>query len=112
VPGKSLGEFLRASGALTPVKAVTTLRAILDAVGHAHAQGIIHRDLKPSNILLDDNGTPRVMDFGIAARAGEADPALREYSGTPAYMAPNTSNGAKSALAAMFLPPAWFSTKC
>ena len=88
VPGKSLGEFLRASGALTPVKAITTLRAILEAVGHAHAQGIIHRDLKPSNILLDDNGTPRVMDFGIAARAGEADPALREYSGTPAYMAP------------------------
>ncbi|PKO33584.1 MAG: serine/threonine protein kinase [Betaproteobacteria bacterium HGW-Betaproteobacteria-7] len=88
VPGKSLGEFLRGSGALTPVKAITTLRAILEAVGQAHAQGIIHRDLKPSNILLDDNGTPRVMDFGIAARAGEADPALREYSGTPAYMAP------------------------
>jgi serine/threonine protein kinase len=88
VPGKNLAEFLRGSGALTPVKAVTTLRAILDALGHAHAQSIIHRDLKPSNILLDDNGTPRVMDFGIAARAGESDPALREYSGTPAYMAP------------------------
>lgn len=88
VPGKSLAEFLRDSGALSPVKAVTLLRAILDAVAHAHAQGIIHRDLKPSNILLDDNGTPRVMDFGIAARVGEQDAALREYSGTPAYMAP------------------------
>ncbi|KAB2924716.1 MAG: HDOD domain-containing protein [Dechloromonas sp.] len=88
VPGKNLAEFLRGSGALTPVKAVTTLRAILDALAHAHAQGIIHRDLKPSNILLDDNGTPRVMDFGIAARIGEQDASLQEYSGTPAYMAP------------------------
>ncbi len=88
VPGKSLAEFLRSSGALSPVKAVTLLRAILDAVAHAHAQGIIHRDLKPSNILLDDNGTPRVMDFGIAARVGDQDASLREYSGTPAYMAP------------------------
>mgnify|MGYP001431507145 CR=1 FL=1 len=88
VPGKNLAEFLRSSGALSPVKAVTILRAILDAVGQAHAQGIIHRDLKPSNILLDDNGTPRVMDFGIAARVGSASDNLEEYTGTPAYMAP------------------------
>lgn len=88
VPGKNLAEFLRDSGALTPVKAVATLRPILDALAHAHAQGIVHRDLKPSNILLDDNGTPRVMDFGIAARTGESDPELSQYSGTPAYMAP------------------------
>jgi len=88
VPGKSLAEFLRSSGALSPVKAVTILRAILDAVGQAHAQGIIHRDLKPSNILLDNNGTPRVMDFGIAARVGSASDNLEEYTGTPAYMAP------------------------
>ena len=88
VPGKSLAEFLRTSGALSPVKAVTMLGAILAAVAHAHAQGIIHRDLKPSNILLDDEGTPRVMDFGIAARVGAEDESLRDYSGTPAYMAP------------------------
>ena len=59
VPGKSLGEFLRQSGALPPVKAISILRPILDAVAYAHGQGIIHRDLKPSNILLDDNGRPR-----------------------------------------------------
>lgn len=88
VPGKSLAEFLRDSGALSPVKAISILRPILDALAHAHAQGIVHRDLKPSNILLDDNGTPRVMDFGIAARVGEGDPELSQYSGTPAYMAP------------------------
>lgn len=89
VPGKNLGDFLRESGALTPVKAVTLLRPVLDAVEAAHAQGIIHRDLKPSNILLDENGTPRVMDFGIAARVESADKTnTEEYTGTPAYMAP------------------------
>lgn len=87
VPGKTLAEFLRDSGALSPVKAIGLLRPILDAVGQAHAQGIIHRDLKPSNILLDENATPRVMDFGIAVRVDSPNDS-EEYSGTPAYMAP------------------------
>jgi serine/threonine protein kinase len=88
VPGKNLAEFLQRSGALPPVKAVSVLRPILDAVGYAHAQGIIHRDLKPSNILLDDDGTPRVMDFGIAARVDSASDGMERINGTPAYMAP------------------------
>uniref|UniRef100_Q47FN0 Protein kinase:GAF n=1 Tax=Dechloromonas aromatica (strain RCB) TaxID=159087 RepID=Q47FN0_DECAR len=88
VPGKNLAEFLRQSGALPPVKAVTILGKVLDAVAHAHAQGIIHRDLKPSNILLDDDGTPRVMDFGIAARIDGASEGTDRVTGTPAYMSP------------------------
>ncbi|MGB4065459.1 MAG: HDOD domain-containing protein [Azonexus sp.] len=88
VPGKSLAEFLRQSGALPPVKAISILRPILDAVAYAHGQGIIHRDLKPSNILLDDNGTPRVMDFGIAARVDASSDPNDRITGTPAYMAP------------------------
>ena len=88
VPGRNLGEFLRDSGVLSPVKALGILQPILDAVSHAHAQGIIHRDLKPSNILLDENGTPRVMDFGIAARVDAPNDNAEEYTGTPAYMAP------------------------
>jgi len=88
VPGRNLGEFLHTSGALSPVKAINILRPILDAVSHAHTQGIIHRDLKPSNILLDEDGTPRVMDFGIAARIDAPSQDAEQYSGTPAYMAP------------------------
>jgi len=88
VPGKNLAEFLQLSGALPPVKAVGILRPILDAVSHAHVQGIIHRDLKPSNILLDEDGTPRVMDFGIASRVDAASDGQGQITGTPAYMAP------------------------
>jgi len=88
VPGQNLAEFLNHSGALSAVKAVTILRPILDAVSQAHVRGIIHRDLKPSNILLDENGTPRVMDFGISARVDGPSDKEGEYSGTPAYMAP------------------------
>ncbi|HZX32292.1 MAG TPA: HDOD domain-containing protein, partial [Rhodocyclaceae bacterium] len=88
VPGKNLAEFLRDSGALPPVKAVSILQTILDAIAHAHSLGIIHRDLKPSNILLDENGTARVMDFGIAMKVEGQKSGEDEYSGTPAYMAP------------------------
>ncbi|MBL8430672.1 MAG: HDOD domain-containing protein [Dechloromonas sp.] len=88
VPGKSLADFLRQSGALPPLKAISILRPILDAVAHAHGQGIFHRDLKPSNILLDDSGRPRVMDFGIAAQFDASNDPADRITGTPAYMAP------------------------
>lgn len=88
VAGKNLAEFLRQSGALSPVKAASIMRPILDAVAHAHGLGVIHRDLKPSNVLIDENNVPRVMDFGIAARVDQPGESKEEYTGTPAYMAP------------------------
>lgn len=89
VPGKNLSDFLQSGGAMSPEKAVSMFRNVLDAVAAAHTKNIIHRDLKPSNILLDENGTPRVMDFGIAAQVeAEGLPESEEMTGTPAYMAP------------------------
>jgi serine/threonine protein kinase len=57
------------------------LVGLLDALSHAHGQGVLHRDIKPSNVLIED-GSPRLVDFGIARRYPG------ERSGTPAYMAP------------------------
>ena len=88
VPGKNLGDYLRANGPLTPVKAIAIINPVLDAIAHAHAAGIIHRDLKPSNILIDEGGMPRVMDFGIAARGEAQSNDGESFMGTPAYMAP------------------------
>lgn len=88
VPGKNLAEYLQASGALSPSKAIAIMQPILEAIAHAHAAGIIHRDLKPSNILIDDEGRLRVMDFGIATRRESTPGDVGQLVGTPAYMAP------------------------
>ncbi|MDQ5947420.1 MAG: eukaryotic-like serine/threonine-protein kinase [Pseudomonadota bacterium] len=89
VPGKNLGEYLRDSGALSPVRAISVMQPVLDAIAHAHALGVIHRDLKPTNILINEDGFARVMDFGIAARVESPKQGDTEaFTGTPAYMAP------------------------
>jgi len=88
VAGKNLGEYLRASGALSPVRAIAVLKPVLEAIAHAHALGVIHRDLKPTNILINEEGFARVMDFGIAARVEDDQKGGAGFTGTPAYMAP------------------------
>ncbi len=66
VSGLTLDQYLRQLGALDDKTAVTMMLDVLAALGHAHAAGVIHRNLKPANILLNENGLPRVMDFGMA----------------------------------------------
>ncbi len=95
VEGRTLSELLRAEGGMPPPRAVEAMLKILDAVEHAHQHKIVHRDLKPSNILINSDGVPRVMDFGIAVRVSpdetggvEADGGDQLIRGTPAYMAP------------------------
>lgn len=92
VPGKNLADYLKISGSLTPVKAIAIMHPILDAIAHAHAAGIIHRDLKPNNILINEDGMPRVMDFGISALVEAPAADAEDFSGTPAYMAPEYIN--------------------
>ena len=96
VPGKNLAEFFRQSGALPPVKAVTTLRAILDAVAHAHAQGIIHRDIKPANIMVAADDEAKIADFGLALNMNkdlDRDSTFIMGVGSPAYMSPEQIKG-------------------
>jgi len=72
---------------------------ICDAVHHAHCQGVIHRDLKPSNILVEPDGRPRVLDFGIAAHADEGARSRSlatgdgQLVGTVPYMSPEQTFG-------------------
>jgi len=68
---------------------------VADALHHAHQAGVIHRDLKPSNIMIDTQGEPHLMDFGLARREG-GEPTLTrdgQVLGTPAYMPPEQARG-------------------
>jgi len=68
---------------------------IADGLHHAHEAGVVHRDLKPSNIMLDAEGEPRIMDFGLAKReTGEITMTMEgKILGTPAYMSPEQAKG-------------------
>ncbi len=72
---------------------------ICDALQHAHERGVIHRDLKPSNILVDENGHPTILDFGLA-RLTNADVSVSmtvtgagHLVGTLRYMSPEQARG-------------------
>jgi serine/threonine protein kinase len=71
------------------------IRNLADALDHSHHMGVVHRDLKPGNVLIDDQGRPRLIDFGLARRADFESDLTREGAivGTPAYMSPEQALG-------------------
>src|SRR6202521_4963700 len=74
---------------------VQFLRPIASALDHAHAHGVLHRDIKPSNILIRQDGTPVLADFGLAklARSVRKLTAIGTVFGTPEYMSPEQATG-------------------
>lgn len=72
------------------------MHTVCEAVQYAHEHGIIHRDLKPTNILVDRDGEPRVLDFGLAKTLAHGDDTITVFgdvAGTPAYMSPEQAAG-------------------
>jgi WD40 repeat protein/tRNA A-37 threonylcarbamoyl transferase component Bud32 len=92
-PGGSLEKKL-AGTPLPPKEAVALVEALARGMQAAHERGVIHRDLKPANVLLAEDGTPKVTDFGLAKKLDEAgQTAEGEVMGTPSYMAPEQAGG-------------------
>ena len=86
IKGVTLEKFCQPDALMPMQKAVEIIFAICNALDYAHNQKVIHRDIKPSNIMLDDHGSPKLTDFGVAQiteQTGESG-----LWGTPSYMAP------------------------
>ena len=94
IEGKPLKSLLK-NGPLTPRIAGELCMLIAGALAHAHENGITHRDLKPSNILIDNDGKPYLLDFGLA-KFEIIDQTLTADDlvlGTPGYMSPEQARG-------------------
>ena len=94
VRGKTLKQLIRQRGALVKEEAVAIMKQLVDAVNHAHENNIIHRDIKPQNVLIKDDGTVKITDFGIAlahdaVQLTQTDSVL----GSAHYIAPETTRG-------------------
>jgi serine/threonine protein kinase len=92
VDGEDLASLLTRIGRLPADKAVETARKLCAGLAAAHDRGVIHRDLKPQNIMMNKRGEVVIMDFGLAAIAGELTGA-ETRNGTPAYMSPEQLKG-------------------
>jgi eukaryotic-like serine/threonine-protein kinase len=95
IKGGTLASAIPETG-MDPRRAAELAAQLASALGYAHRQGVVHRDVKPANILLDEQGSLRLMDFGLAGWTQEECTRLTKAGaimGTPAYMAPEQASG-------------------
>ncbi len=94
VRGKSVEDVLRREGPLDWRRTLRIATSISRSLKVAHDHGVVHRDLKPANILLGDDGSTKLADFGIAKLFGNASlTAHGSVVGTAQYMAPEQAAG-------------------
>jgi serine/threonine protein kinase len=91
---RSLATVLSLQGVLPSEKVASIGSQIASALAAAHKAGIVHRDIKPGNVLLADDGTVKITDFGISHAVGDVTvTATGMLTGTPAYLAPEVARG-------------------
>ncbi|TDV53748.1 serine/threonine-protein kinase [Actinophytocola oryzae] len=101
-------EYFRATSLATkgvlPPRAVAAIGAqVADALAAAHAEDVVHRDVAPGNVLVADDGTAKVTDFGVSAWRGATTTGSGRVCGTPAFVSPEVADGGRaSAMSDMF----------
>jgi serine/threonine protein kinase/tetratricopeptide (TPR) repeat protein len=97
VEGEDLKSFIQKKERLAEQETLSFAERICKGLEEAHRLGVVHRDLKPSNIMIDKEGNPKIMDFGIA-RSVEASgvTATGVIIGTPDYISPEQAEGEKA----------------
>lgn len=93
IRGRTLHDLIESSGAVAPARIVDIMSSVLDALGYAHAHGLVHRDVKPHNILLGNDGTARLADFGIAHLVDSSATRTAVILGSAHYLSPEQARG-------------------
>ncbi len=97
VEGVSLKQYGRGQTQLSPHRVVSVIADVCKAIDFSHRKGIVHRDIKPANIMIANDGSVRLLDFGIAisTTADEAAGTGRPALGTPNYVSPEQVTGSE-----------------
>ncbi|MGI9666850.1 MAG: Stk1 family PASTA domain-containing Ser/Thr kinase [Acidimicrobiia bacterium] len=95
IRGRTLREVLRTEGAILPRRAAEIAADTAAALSVAHQHGVFHRDVKPGNIMITDDGTVKVTDFGIARALDDSEELTRTGAviGTATYFSPEQAQG-------------------
>lgn len=96
VHGLTLRDALRRTGRIRPYAGLRVARQLCAGLGAAHRTGVLHRDIKPSNVMLEVNGTAKLMDFGVSRAMGshvDTRYPERQFAGTPHYLSPEQAQG-------------------
>jgi eukaryotic-like serine/threonine-protein kinase len=96
VQGRTVRDLLRDGERISIDRALEITSSILSALDYSHRQGLIHRDIKPGNVMLTNDGTVKVMDFGIARALDDVNSTVTHTSsvlGTAAYLSPEQARG-------------------
>jgi hypothetical protein len=100
IPSVPLAAILRESGPLLPPEAAKLGAQVGSALAAAHEVGIVHRDVKPGNILVAEDGSALISDFGISRALGDATlTGTGLVHGTPAFLAPEVARGGDASYA-------------
>jgi serine/threonine protein kinase/HEPN domain-containing protein len=95
IEGKSLQKLISSGEKISTQEVIQLMDQLCKALEYAHDNGIIHRDIKPANILLDKEGKPFIVDFGVARLETSTLTEAGTTLGTPSYMSPEQVMGKK-----------------
>lgn len=101
LPSRSLQALLNDKGVLAAPVVARIGAEVASALAAAHEAGIVHRDVKPGNVLITEDGSAKLTDFGVSHAVGDVNlTSTGMVTGTPAFLAPEVARGAMSAFPA------------
>ncbi len=93
IPGETLAEMIRRRAPISLVRKLQMMEDLCAGLAYAHRAGIVHRDIKPANIMIDSEGTLKIVDFGVARLGASSMTSAGTLVGTVNYMSPEQVTG-------------------